>query len=100
MVSADQAAGALLMAGNTLNGTGTVKLSVEMQAFDMLGPLSREALRVARFQIGAASLVRALIEAGADLREPAADRAGARSIRQLDSQLAYRFALEGGSTDG
>lgn len=84
------------MGGNTLNGTGRALLGDEMRAFDMLGPLSREALRVARYQIGAASLVRALIDAGATLDDPAADRAGARSIRQLDSQLAYRFAVQEG----
>lgn len=84
------------MAGNTLNGTGTVWLHDEMLAFDALGPLSREALRIARFQIGAASLVRAFVEAGAELDDPAADRAGARCIRDLDCKLAYRFALEEG----
>lgn len=84
------------MSGNTLNGTGRVLLHDEMRAFDMLGPLSREALRKARFQIGAASLVRGLIEAGANLQDPGADRAGARCISDLDCKLAYRFAVEEG----
>jgi hypothetical protein len=84
------------MSGNTLNGTGTVMLHEEMQAFDMLGPLSREALRKARYQIGAASLVRGLLEAGADLSDPRADRAGARCVSDFDCKLAYRFAVEDG----
>jgi hypothetical protein len=84
------------MTGNTLNGTGRIMLHDEMQAFDMLGPLSREALRKARFQIGAASLVRALVGAGADLRDPASDRAGARCISDLDCKLAYKFAVKEG----
>lgn len=84
------------MAGNTLNGTGRVYLDDEMQAYDMLGPLSRQALREARFQIGAASLVRALIAAGVDLADPRADRAGVRCIHDLDCKLAYKFALEEG----
>jgi hypothetical protein len=84
------------MAGNCLNGTGRVFLSDEMVAFDMLGPQSRQALREARYPIGAASLVRALIEAGVDLSDPKADRAGVRCIHDLDCKLAYRFALEAG----
>lgn len=84
------------MTGNTLNGTGRVMLHDEMQAFDMLGPLSREALRKARFQIGAASLVRALAADGVDPTDPRADRAGARCISDLDCKLAYRFAVAEG----
>lgn len=84
------------MTGNTLNDTGRVLLHHEMQAFDMLGPLSRQALREARYQIGAASLVRGLIAAGADLADPRSDRAGVRCIRDLDCKLAYRFAVEEG----
>lgn len=84
------------MAGNTLNGTGTVQLDDEMRAYDMLGPLSREALRQARFQIGAASLVRGLLSAGVDPANPGADRAGARCVRDLDCKLAYSFAVKEG----
>lgn len=84
------------MGGNTRKGTGKVYLDVEMQAYDMLGPLSRQALREARFQIGAASLVRALIAAGVEPTDPGADRAGVRCIHDLDCKLAYRFALEEG----
>lgn len=84
------------MAGNTLNGTGRVLLDDEMRAYDMLGPLSRAALRDARYQIGAASLVRALVSAGVDVRDPAADRAGVRCIHDLDCKLAYRLAVEEG----
>jgi hypothetical protein len=40
--------------------------------------------------------MRALIEAGVDLSDPKADRAGVRCIHDLDCKLAYRFALEAG----
>lgn len=85
------------MTGNTLNGTGKVMLDDEMRAYDMLGPLSRAALRSARYQIGAASLVRAFVASGVDdFKVPAVDRAGARCISDLDCKLAYRFAVEDG----
>lgn len=88
------------MAGNTLNGTGKVNLDDEMRAYDMLGPLSRAALSQARFQIGAASLVRGLIAAGVQpdrFKEPAVDRAGVRCVHDLDCKLAYQFALADGT---
>lgn len=87
------------MAGNTLNGTGKVLLNDEMRAFDMLGPLSRKALNEARFQIGAASLVRGFLSAGVPpdkFCDPAVDRAGVRCISDLDCNLSYRFAVEDG----
>jgi hypothetical protein len=88
------------MAGNTLHGTGRVHLDDEMRAFDMLGPLSRAALNEARFQIGAASLVRGLVAAGVQpdrFKEPTVDRAGVRCVHDLDCKLAYRFAVEEGT---
>jgi hypothetical protein len=85
------------MVGNTIDGTGTVRLDDEMRAYDMLGPLTRKALREARYQIGAASLVRALIECGANLADPRTDRAGVRAIRQLDCQLAFQFSMGQGT---
>lgn len=85
------------MVGNTLNGTGKVMLDDEMRAYDMLGPLSRAALRSARYQIGAASLIRGFEASGvSDFKSPAVDRAGARCISDLDCKLAYKFALDDG----
>lgn len=87
------------MGGNTREGTGTVRLGDEMRAFDMLGPMSRQALREARYQIGAASLVRGLVDAGVEpgqFTEPAVDRAGVRCIHTLDSKLAFQFAMKDG----
>lgn len=85
------------MAGNTLDGTGRVFMDDEMRAYDMLGPLTRKALQEARYQIGAASLVRALLDCGVELGDPAADRAGVRAIHDLDCKLAYKFALADGT---
>lgn len=83
--------------GNQKIGDGRVSLDHEMRAFDMLGPLSRRALTEARFQIGAASLVRGLAQAGVtDFADPAADRAGARCVRDLDCKIAFRFAQQEG----
>lgn len=87
------------MAGNTLHGTGKVYLNDEMRAFDMLGPMSRQALNEARFQIGAASLVRGLVSAGVEperFTEPPVDRAGVRCIHDLDCKLAFQFAMKEG----
>lgn len=87
------------MAGNTLNGTGKVYLHDEMRAFDMLGPMSRAALNEARFQIGAASLVRGLVAAGVErdqFTEPAIDRAGVRCVHDLDCKLAFQFSMAEG----
>lgn len=87
------------MGGNTLHGTGKVNLDDEMRAFDMLGPQSRTALNEARFQIGAASLVRGLVHAGVEPEqfiEPAVDRAGVRCVHDLDCKLAFQFAMAEG----
>lgn len=86
------------MSGNT-HGPDTSDRDGEMRAFDMLGPLSRKALREARYPLGAASLVRGLISAGVEpdqFTEPAVDRAGVRCIHDLDCKLAFRFSMEDG----
>lgn len=87
------------MAGNTLHGTGKVDLDDEMRAFDLLGPMSRQALNEARFQIGAASLVRGLVSAGIEpdrFTETGIDRAGVRCVHDLDCKLAFQFAMAEG----
>lgn len=85
--------------GNQKIGDGRASLDHEMRAFDMLGPLSRRAIADARFQIGAASLVRGLVDAGMSVREFAdapVDRAGARCVRDLDCKIAFRLAQQDG----
>ena len=75
------------MTGNSW-GEGRSTVKTEMASFDVLGPLSRHALANARHQIGAASVIQALLRAGVtNFSDPEADRAGARSIRDLDARI-------------
>lgn len=79
--------------GNSF-GPGRSTVDIEMLSFDVLGPLSRAAIANSRFQIGAASLVRAFKAQGVSPTDPAVDRAGARCVRDLDAKLAFQFGLE------
>lgn len=85
-----------MSAGNQNIGDGRSTLDVEMQAYDLLGPLTRKALSEARFQIGAASLLRSFVQLNADLTAPETDRAGARAIREHDAKIAFQLAMKDG----